>query len=34
VMTSDTDSSRDFGHTRELHRILEEEVMPAIPARR
>ena len=32
VMTSDADSARDGGHNRELHRILEEEIVPAIAA--
>jgi CubicO group peptidase (beta-lactamase class C family) len=31
VMTSDPASTRDGGHNRELHRILEEEIVPAIP---
>jgi CubicO group peptidase (beta-lactamase class C family) len=31
VMTSDATSTRDGGHNRELHRILEEEIVPAIP---
>ena len=31
VMTSDAESTRDGGHNRELHRIMEEEIVPAIP---
>jgi CubicO group peptidase (beta-lactamase class C family) len=31
VMTSDAQSTRDGGHNRELHRILEQEIVPAIP---
>ena len=31
VMTSDAQSTRDGGHNRELHRILEAEIVPAIP---
>jgi CubicO group peptidase (beta-lactamase class C family) len=31
VMTSDATSARDGGHNRELHRILEDEIVPAIP---
>nr|MBA3341936.1 serine hydrolase [Gemmatimonadaceae bacterium] len=34
VMTSDAEASRDGSHTRELHRILEEDILPAIPVRR
>jgi CubicO group peptidase (beta-lactamase class C family) len=34
VMTSDAQSERDGGHTRELHRILERDVLPAIPETR
>jgi CubicO group peptidase (beta-lactamase class C family) len=33
VMTSDADAAREGGHTRELHRILEEEIVPAVPER-
>ena len=31
VMTSDAVAARDGGHNRELHRILEDEIVPAIP---
>ena len=31
VMTSDAVAARDGGHNRELHRILEQEIAPAIP---
>jgi CubicO group peptidase (beta-lactamase class C family) len=31
VMTSDSESTRDGGHNRELHRMMEEEIVPAIP---
>lgn len=31
VMTSDAESTRDGGHNRELHRIMEDEIVPAIP---
>ena len=34
VMTSDAEAARDGGHNRELHRILEEEIVPAIPPTR
>ena len=33
VMTSDAEATRDGGHNRELHRILENEIVPAIPGK-
>lgn len=30
VMTSDAETARDGGHNRELHRLLEEELIPAV----
>lgn len=33
VATSDAESSRDGGHTRELQRIVEEELVPAVSTR-
>lgn len=32
VMTSDAESSRDGGHNRELHRLIENDILPAIPS--
>lgn len=33
VATSDADSPRDGGHTGEIHRLLEEEIIPAVSRR-
>ena len=33
VMTSDAEATRDGGHNRELHEILEQEIVPAIPGK-
>ncbi len=33
VMTSDSETERDGGHNRELHRILEDELIPSVMVR-